>query len=83
VLVGPPTPHCKPKTGIANSHMAPLFNLPSNNVHPLKLHGMGSAINMGMADGSVVTLNSNISSENFYFSETPQGGDMSSDPQIP
>ena len=64
-------------------HMAPLFNLPSNNVHPLKLHGMGSAINMGMADGSVVTLNSSISSENFYFSETPQGGDMSSDPQIP
>ena len=64
-------------------HMKPEFNLPSNNVHPLKLHGIGSAINMGMADGSVVTLNSNISSENFYFSETPQGGDMSSDPQIP
>ena len=64
-------------------HMAPLFNLPSNNVHPLKLHGMGSAINVAMADGSVATYNSSITSENFYFSETPQGGDISSDPQVP
>jgi prepilin-type processing-associated H-X9-DG protein len=64
-------------------HMAPQFNLPSTNVHPLKLHGMGGAINVAMADGSVATFNSNISSENFYFSETPQGGDMSSDPQVP
>lgn len=64
-------------------HMAPLFNLPSNNVHPLKLHGMGATINMGMADGSVATFSSSITSENFYFSESPQGGDMSSDPQVP
>ena len=64
-------------------HMAPQFNLPSTNVHPLKLHGMGGAINVAMADGSVATYNSSITSENFYFSETPQGGDMSSDPQVP
>ena len=64
-------------------HMAPLFNLPSNNVHPLKLHGIGGSINMAMADGSVVTFNSNISSENFYYSETPQGGDTPTDSQVP
>jgi len=64
-------------------HMAPLFNLPSTNVHPLKLHGMGASINMAMADGSVVTFNSNITSENFYYSETPQGDDISSDSQVP
>jgi prepilin-type processing-associated H-X9-DG protein len=64
-------------------HMAPEFNKTSTTVHPLKLHGMGGAINMAMADGSVATFNSNISSENFYYAETPQGGDMSSDPQVP
>lgn len=64
-------------------HMAPEFNKTSTTVHPLKLHGMGGAINVAMADGSVATFNSNISSENFYFSETPQGGDISSDPQVP
>lgn len=64
-------------------HMAPQFNLPSNNIHPLKLHGMGSTINMAMADGSVATFNSTITSENFYFSESPQGDDISSDPQVP
>ena len=64
-------------------HMAPEFNKTSTTVHPLKLHGMGSTINMAMADGSVATFNSNITSENFYFAETPQGGDLSSDPQVP
>jgi len=66
-------------------HMAPQFNLRWENdgAHPLKLHGMGSSINMCMADGSVVTFNSSISSENFYFSETPQGGEVPNDPQIP
>ncbi|MSR50668.1 MAG: hypothetical protein CK551_08865 [Planctomycetaceae bacterium] len=64
-------------------HMAPEFNKTSTTVHPLKLHGMGGAINMAMADGSVATYNSSITSENFYFSETPQGGDISSDPQVP
>jgi len=64
-------------------HMAPQFNLPSTNVHPLKLHGMGSTINVAMADGSVATYSSNITSENFYYSETPQAGDISSDPQVP
>jgi prepilin-type N-terminal cleavage/methylation domain-containing protein/prepilin-type processing-associated H-X9-DG protein len=64
-------------------HMAPEFNKTSTTVNPLKLHGMGGAINMAMADGSVATFNSNISSENFYYAETPQGGDMSSDPQVP
>jgi len=64
-------------------HMAPEFNKTSTTVHPLKLHGMGGAINVAMADGSVATYNSSITSENFYFSETPQGGDMSSDPQVP
>lgn len=64
-------------------HMAPEFNKTSTTVHPLKLHGMGGAINMAMADGSVATFSSSISSENFYFAETPQGGDMSSDPQVP
>jgi prepilin-type N-terminal cleavage/methylation domain-containing protein/prepilin-type processing-associated H-X9-DG protein len=64
-------------------HMAPEFNRTSTTVHPLKLHGMGGAINVAMADGSVATFNSNISHENFYYSETPQGGDMSSDPQVP
>jgi prepilin-type N-terminal cleavage/methylation domain-containing protein len=64
-------------------HMAPEFNKTATTSHPLKLHGMGGSINMAMADGSVVTFNSNISSENFYFAETPQGGDISSDPQVP
>lgn len=64
-------------------HMAPEFNKTSTTVHPLKLHGMGSAINMAMADGSVATFNSSITSENFYYAETPQGGDMPSDPQVP
>lgn len=64
-------------------HMAPEFNKTSTTVHPLKLHGMGGAINMAMADGSVASFSSSISSENFYFAETPQGGDMSSDPQVP
>jgi len=64
-------------------HLAPQFNLRSNEVHPLKLHGMGSTINVAMADGSVATFSSNISSENFYYSETPQAGDTSSDPQVP
>ena len=64
-------------------HMAPQFNLRSNEVHPLKLHGMGSTINVAMADGGVVTYSSNITSENFYYSETPQSGDVPSDPQIP
>jgi len=64
-------------------HMAPEFNRPSTNVHPLKLHGMGGSINMAMADGSVVTFNSGISHENFYYSETPQGDDISSDSQVP
>ena len=64
-------------------HMAPEFNKTSTTVHPLKLHGMGGAINMAMADGSVATFSSSISSENFYFAETPQGGDISSDPQVP
>lgn len=64
-------------------HMAPEFNKTSTTSHPLKLHGMGGAINMAMADGSVASLSSAISSENFYFAETPQGGDMSSDPQVP
>ena len=64
-------------------HMAPEFNKTSTTVHPLKLHGMGGAINMAMADGSVASFSSSISSENFYYAETPQGGDMSSDPQVP
>ena len=64
-------------------HMAPEFNKTATTSHPLKLHGMGGAINMAMADGSVATFNSNISSENFYYSETPQSGDISSDPQVP
>lgn len=64
-------------------HMAPEFNKTSTTVHPLKLHGMGGAINMAMADGSVATFSSSISSENFYYAETPQGGDISSDPQVP
>lgn len=64
-------------------HMAPEFNKTSTTVHPLKLHGMGGAINMAMADGSVATFSSSITSENFYFAETPQSGDMSSDPQVP
>ena len=64
-------------------HMAPEFNKTSTTSHPLKLHGMGSAINVAMADGGVVTFNSNITSENFYYSETPTSGDVPSDPQIP
>ena len=64
-------------------HMAPEFNKTSTTVHPLKLHGMGSTINVAIADGSVATFSSSITSENFYFAETPQGGDMSSDPQVP
>jgi prepilin-type N-terminal cleavage/methylation domain-containing protein/prepilin-type processing-associated H-X9-DG protein len=64
-------------------HMAPEFNKTSTTVHPLKLHGMGGAINMAMADGSVASFSSSISSENFYYAETPQGGDISSDPQVP
>ncbi len=64
-------------------HMAPEFNKTSTTVHPLKLHGMGGAINMAMADGSVASFSSSISSENFYFAETPQGGDISSDSQVP
>jgi prepilin-type N-terminal cleavage/methylation domain-containing protein len=64
-------------------HMAPEFNKTSTTVHPLKLHGMGSTISVAIADGSVATFSSSISSENFYFSETPQGGDISSDPQVP
>jgi prepilin-type processing-associated H-X9-DG protein len=63
--------------------MAPEFNKTATTSHPLKLHGMGGAINVAMADGSVATFNSNISSENFYYSETPQSGDISSDPQVP
>lgn len=64
-------------------HKAPEFNKRWDEVHPLKLQGMGSSINMCMADGSVVTFNSNISDQNFYFSETPQGGDLTNDPQVP
>jgi prepilin-type N-terminal cleavage/methylation domain-containing protein/prepilin-type processing-associated H-X9-DG protein len=64
-------------------HKAPEFNQPSTNVHPLKLHGMGGAINVAMADGSVATFSSSITNQNFYYSETPQGGDISSDPQVP
>jgi prepilin-type processing-associated H-X9-DG protein len=64
-------------------HMAPEFNQPSTNVHPLKLHGIGSTINVAMADGSVATFSSSITNQNFYYSETPQGGDISSDPQVP
>ncbi|MEI6684621.1 MAG: DUF1559 domain-containing protein [Planctomycetota bacterium] len=64
-------------------HMAPQFNLRSNEVHPLKLHGIGSTINVAMADGSVATFSSSITNQNFYYSETPQAGDISSDPQVP
>ena len=64
-------------------HMAPEFNKTSTTVHPLKLHGMGSTINVAMADGGVATLNANITSENFYYAETPQAGDISADPQVP
>lgn len=64
-------------------HMAPEFNKTATTSHPLKLHGMGSTINVAIADGSVATFSSSISSENFYYAETPQGGDMSSDPQVP
>jgi prepilin-type processing-associated H-X9-DG protein len=63
--------------------MAPEFNKTATTSHPLKLHGIGGSINVAMADGSVATFSSSISSENFYYAETPQGGDMSSDPQVP
>ena len=64
-------------------HMAPEFSKTATTSNPLKLHGIGSTINVAIADGSVATFSSSISSENFYYSETPQAGDTSSDPQVP
>ncbi|MSR32012.1 MAG: DUF1559 domain-containing protein [Gemmataceae bacterium] len=64
-------------------HMAPEFNKRADECHSLKLQGMGGSITMCMADGSVVTLNSSMTNEDFYYCETPNGGDISADPQFP
>jgi prepilin-type N-terminal cleavage/methylation domain-containing protein len=64
-------------------HKAPEFAPPINNAHPLKAQAFGQTINLCIADGSVVTVNSSIIDANYYYCETPAAGDISGDPQTP
>ncbi|HWG41946.1 MAG TPA: DUF1559 domain-containing protein [Gemmataceae bacterium] len=65
-------------------HKAPEFGPPIANAHPLKAQAMWSAsINVCLADGSVVSLNSSINDANYYYTETPSAGDIPYDPQVP
>ena len=65
-------------------HKAPEFAPDPNNVHPLKAQGFeSSVINMCMGDGSVLTINSSIDDFNFFTANTPAGGDIPTDSQIP
>jgi prepilin-type N-terminal cleavage/methylation domain-containing protein len=65
-------------------HKAPEFAPPTNNSHPLKAQAMWSAaINVCLADGSVVSLNSAVNDANYYYAETPNAGDIPYDSQMP
>ena len=65
-------------------HKAPEFAPPTTNAHPLKAQAMwNAAINVCLADGSVVSLNSGINDANYYYTETPAAGDIPYDPQVP
>jgi prepilin-type N-terminal cleavage/methylation domain-containing protein len=65
-------------------HKKPEFNPPVLNCHPLKVQSMNpNAINVCMGDGSVVSFSSTISDHAFYWANTPAGGEVNDDPQVP
>ncbi|MFM7112009.1 MAG: DUF1559 domain-containing protein [Planctomycetota bacterium] len=65
-------------------HKAPEFAPPVDNAHPYKEQAFSvGSINIGMADGSVVSLSSSISDKNWYFIASPNEGDIPDDPQAP
>lgn len=57
-------------------HKAPEFQAPTNNVHPLKAQAITTVINVAMADGSVLTFNSAVSDEIWYYFATPSDGEL-------
>ena len=68
---------------LCNCHKKPEFNPPVDNVHPLKCQSFGPSIMVCMGDGSVISFNSSISDVNFFVSNTPNRGDIATDPQVP
>jgi len=64
-------------------HKKPEFAPMFNNVHPLKCQGFEQVINVCMGDGSVLAFASTITDSNFFVVNTPQAGDISTDPEVP
>lgn len=61
-------------------HLMPEFGAPLDNVHPLKAQAFGTVINIGMGDGSVLSLSEGITDALFYALATPEGGEVISIP---
>ena len=65
-------------------HVRPQWAPPVDNNHPfLEQSFTAGAINVGMADGSVLSLSSNITDKNWYYATTPFAGEITDDPQLP
>lgn len=57
--------------------LKPEFNIPSTAAHPLKSQAInGNIINMGMADGSVRTVDGSVSDPAWSAAETPSNGEV-------
>lgn len=57
-------------------HKKPEFNPYPDNCHPLKAQAFGESINVCMGDGSVRSVSSSVSDEQWYYRGTPNDGDL-------
>ena len=65
-------------------HVRPQFAPPVDNCHPFLEQGFTSdSVHVCMGDGSVQTFSSSISDQAWYYATTPNGGEVSPDPQVP
>ena len=65
-------------------HKKPEFAPPVDNSHPFKEQAIQpGAINVCMADGSVISFTSAITDANWYAAVTPDEGEVATDPQVP